>query len=436
VVFDDSAGAYTVEVAEDVVPRQSAGVDGMTMTNNLNAYTFTGAGGIRGAASFAKYGTNSVELDNYSEIAVTVNEGSLTGFGTIGSVVVAPGSTLSWSGGGTVLGKVVSSGSLTNSGSFNGGLTLDAGTALNSGVINGPLLMETNTYLYNTFVGQLTAIGSPTVQTNATLVNDGLISGQDLNVSGTLYDSGVGAIHLSAGTLTINGGGTFIPGGAQIGTTTVKETSLSDPLNAGAVRFATGSTNIFKVDLGNSQPNTKVLANHVVFGPSQSTKAFNGGTLVITNIGAVPFAAGQSFKLFGSVSPPDGDISGLGLNTTNSYPVMVPAAPAFGLAWDLSNLIPGGYIGIKALPTTPTNLTFSSLTTTLTTTNSTNNVIIFDFAWPTNYVGWRLETQTTALTNGLSTNWTTLFDSVYTNQLVLTNSVGGPGAVFYRLSYP
>jgi len=46
----------------------------------------------------------------------------------------------------------------------------------------------------------------------------------------------------------------------------------------------------------------------------------------------------------------------LGLNTTNSYPIIVPSSPGPGLAWDLSGIIHEGRLGVISVATTPIQL--------------------------------------------------------------------------------
>ncbi len=56
-------------------------------------------------------------------------------------------------------------------------------------------------------------------------------------------------------------------------------------------------------------------------------------------------------------------------------------------------------------------------------------------AWPPDHTGWRLQSQTNALTAGLGTNWVTVAGSAATNQVALPPE-GASGSVFFRLVYP
>jgi hypothetical protein len=233
--------------------------------------------------------------------------------------------------------------------------------------------------------------------------------------------------------LTISAGGVFIPGGNGIGTTTVAPDTLSPNAFPGRVLFAAGSTNIFKVDPG-VPANTLLYSGFMGFGPNQSAKAVNGGTIVINNVGTMPFAAGQVFTMFQFYQ--GGNILDCGLNTTNSYPIMQPETPGPGLAWDLSGLIPNGIIGVRSVATVPTNLTFTaSFSTVVGTNNIPTNYIVSHLQWPSSYIGWSLQEQVSPLSLGISTNWTTVFGSFWTNDMLITNLLT-TNCTFYRMVSP
>lgn len=430
VIFNDTASQFTVNVTENVIPGQSPGVDGITMTNNTQAYTITGAGQLVGAAGFAKNGTNSLLVNGYMEATLKVQQGTATvsATGTIGAGIVSSGANLTLQVGATCTASVTSAGVVNNAGTINAGVTVQAtGAVTNTGTTHGTLAMSAGGVLKNS--ATMDTIGSPTIPSGATIVNSSNILGNALNMGGTFIDLGTGYVGM-VGTFTITGTGTFIPGGTGIGTTIVKETSILDPISAGTMRLDNGSVTIFKVDPGATN-NTKLLSNLQLLGPSQSTPQTNGGTILITNISATPFAIGQEFKLFGS-QPSDGTFSPslFSLNTTNAYPVMSPAQPASGMAWDLGRVIFEGIISITngpvILPTSPTNITFSA------------SGGVLNMSWPAGYTGWLLQTQTNALAVGLTpaTNtWFNVAGSDATNSVAITIDPTQP-TVFYRLVYP
>jgi hypothetical protein len=55
--------------------------------------------------------------------------------------------------------------------------------------------------------------------------------------------------------------------------------------------------------------------------------------------------------------------------------------------------------------------------------------------WPSDHLGWELQSQTNSPSSGLGTNWTTVTDSAATNQIWIPVDLNN-GGVFYRLIYP
>ena len=408
---------------------------GIRMTNSTEAYTFSGSGSIQGSATFNKWGSGNVTINGSTTIPVSVNEGRLSGGGTIGSAAVAAGARMNFTG--TISGGISCGGTATTSGNVTGIISLlgPSGIYTNNGTTDGTIVFGTNTLVVNG--GTMNNLGSTTVSTNATLINAGTITATSIAVAtnGTLKDMGAPAVLNIALTVTIGSGGTFIPGGDGIGTTTIH--GIGGDVNFGRAILQTGSTNIFKVNLTNAQTSTKLLTAHMSFGPNQSSKSFNGGMVLVTNIGPVALAAGQSFQMFGNEFN-GGNVLDAGLNTTNSYSVMLPPVPGPGLAWDLNNLIPGGIIAIHDVATNPAPLASTFFYTDIINTNgagSTNPGIVFEFSWPTNYLGWRLQNQENPLTIGISNNWSDLFSRL-TNTYVTTNVLQTNRATFYRLTFP
>ncbi len=433
VIFDDSAAAANITITEDVVPSQTPA--GILMTNNLAAYNFTGSGRILGGATVTKGGTNSFMVDTYTEFGINVNQGGLiiTSSGTIGSASMVAGTK--FVNGGTVLGAVYSAGQADNMGTITGLLTVQSGGLVtNWATVNGALTVQSGALLYN--AGTFNGIGSATVATNATLINAGTLYGSSLTVNGTLTDiiansTGSGPGSINVGTLTVNG--TFNPGGNAVATTKITDyaadgsTQLGNP--NGRVQLSAGSLTVLQVNSAASQPYTKLLSQNQGFGPSQVSKAINGCTLMITNVGPTPFSAGQSFKFFGQYYN-DGNINSAGANTTNAFPLIVPKIPGPGLVWDLSQLIPGGTIGIISADSVQINLTNK-----MTIANGTN--LVAELSWPSDYIGsgW-LQQQITTLTNGLGTNWSNVGASTTVNDITLTNVINGNSAIYYRFVRP
>lgn len=440
VSFDDTVGVSTnITIAENVNPGQTG--TGIYATSSTNQFTFNnfGSGGI-GSCALVQSGSSTLEIDCSSSIAAQINAGSLIGSGSINSASVGAGASFNFNG--SDGGSLTSSGNSTIglSGTVGGPLVINGGVVTNNGVASGALTMSPGVLLYN--AGTLGAIGTAAVVTNSTLINAGSIYGASLtvNVGGTLWDDVQGYAgaaspgSINVGSLIISG--TFYPGGGATGTTKVTDYLInnSEAGNpSGRVQLNTGSTTYFEVNLTNAQINTLLLSQNQGFGPSQPNKAINGGTIKIINVGPTPFAAGQSFQLFGNYYN-GGVLGNAGLNTTNSYPNIIPATPGPGLSWDLSQLIPQGIVSVID----PTTVQFSlSSSTSVSSSN-----VVTEFAWPANVAGGWLQQLNSTLTNGLSaTNWITVPGSASTTDIIVTNTIIGdpnaPGStIFYRFVYP
>lgn len=446
VTFSDLATNYNITIADSVSPGS------FTVTNNANSYTFNNSGsfGVSGAA-LSKWGTNTVQFDStLSTVGVQVNQGSLTGSGSVSSISVASGASMNF--GGTVSGTLSISGNATlaSSGIANGTVSVaTGGTFSNDGTVNGALSMSAGSAVNNNGTGLMTAIGNTTIQTNAVLNNAGTIyngAGQTLTVAlgGMLVDTTSRVADLTAGSINVgslNVFGSYIPGGNTIVTNKVTDitpgaTFLGNP--NGRINLNQGSTTVIRVDKLNSQVNTMILSQNQGFGGSFAFKNFNGGTLVISNVGPA-FAAGDAFKIFGYYYNA-GDILNAGLNTTNTYPVITPATPGPGLVWELDQLIPQGII--RVMSATDPFLTYTMTNNMYTFSDNGTNKIVTELTWPEDKIGGWVQILNTTLTNGLSaTNWSNLNQNQLTNMpasnvYIVTNTITGPGATFYRYVYP
>jgi hypothetical protein len=435
VSFDDTTGVPTnINLAVSSITPGT-----ITMTNNSNNYLISGSGtSIVGSAPMFKTGTGSLDIEaNNTTLSITVAQGLLTGSGTIFSANIGSGARMVFSG--NINGNVTCGGAGVSSGTIKGSLDVQTGGVFtNLNAINNTFTLENGSFMQNS--GSITYqtglnLGSA-VSSNAYLLNIGSISGDLMTNNGTLKDSSSSGITMT--TLTINSGATFIPGGDGIGTSYIRPSGVGT--YPGRLTLNTGSTTIIKVNPGHSPANTAIYAGAQDYGPSQSAQQQNGCTLAITNIDGTPFAAGQSFNIFGYISGPFpfDQVKPTG-SSTNSYPIISPASPGPGLSWDFRQLWPNGYIGVVATPA-------PVLTNTFTTLGNSN--IVAQFTWPTNFTShWVLETQADPLNVGLnSSNWTRIpgtwtntdadlsagFQTrIFTNSLATTNP-----AVFYRLVYP
>jgi len=184
---------------------------------------------------------------------------------------------------------------------------------------------------------------------------------------------------------------------------------------------------VFNVSPGSTPANTVLTCDYLSFGGSATSQTQNGGTLQINNIGATPFSAGQYFQLFNNVYEPGNPPFNTG-SSTNTFPLISPARPGTGLAWDLSQLWASGSIGVVNANSGPTLTNSFAL-------DSTGTNFVAQFSWGSSYLGYRLESQANPLSIGLSNNWSGITGSWTNTSVTLTNTIS-TNCVFYRLVYP
>ena len=184
-------------------------------------------------------------------------------------------------------------------------LTIDGGTistitnAIVDSIASGT--MKVAVTITNTTV-QLFGLNT---YTGPTLVKNG----------GTL--GGMGSIGSSP--TTVESGGRLSPG-ASIGT-----------LGIGTLTLNAGSTSYFEVT-HTPFANDKLIANTLTLG----------GTLIVTNTGAAPLAAGDSFQLFEATT------------FHGNFSSIEPASPGPGLVWNTNSLASAGLLSVAS--TAPPNM--------------------------------------------------------------------------------
>jgi autotransporter-associated beta strand protein len=272
-----------------------------------------------------------------------------------------------------------------SSGTKNVGLTVNSGNLM---------LEQTNTYSGPTIVNGGRLLVNTLVLNNLGHILHGQIVNSPITVNGGVF-GGNGSV---GGSVIVASGGTLSPGSvaggiasSPIGTFTINNT----------LTFQTGSTSLMDVD------NT-VGTNDNVAVLSQVSYA---GTLMINNLSTTPYTNNQVLKLFSA-----GSYIGAFDN------IIIPGA----LTYDASNLTVDGTIKIVSVASdTPAPITFTKTATQL------------QLSWPADHTGWRLQSQTNALSVGLKTTnlWFDVPGSALTNQITVPLVKTNP-TVFYRLIYP
>ena len=259
--------------------------------------------------------------------------------------------------------------------SFSGTLANTAGTLALTKTAPGKFTLSAN----NLFSGA-------TKITDGSLLVNALLPNSVVTVSGTGTLGGNGSV---GSAVTVQSGGSIAPGNS-IGKLTVSNNVTLQP----------GS-------FAQMEINRSPLTNDVL----RVTGTLNyGGTLAVVNLGGA-LAAGDSFTLF-QAGTNSGSFAAYSLPTLN-----------VGLGWSTTNLVNGIVSVVQTVNATPTNLTASVTGNTLT------------LAWPSDHIGWRLQTQTNDLATGLGTNWLDVSGATLTNQLDFQMTPAN-GNVFYRMIFP
>lgn len=448
--------------------RLNNGDQALPIANN-GALTFnttanqTVSGVISGSGSFTKSSTGTLTLTGANTMsgAVTINGGTLIAntanaannraFSYVSSITVNSGATLRAGSNGLFGWDGTQEKPIT----VNTGGTLTANGGLNSDVGVGTVTLAGGTLA--TLAGGATDYGSwrfdnagdkllvtqdsTASALNVKFANGGAIdvaASRTLNFTGTITDATAGG----ASSLVKNGGaGTLILAGANTytGTTSISNGTVlvNVSIGSGAMTIASGATlggngivnGATTINSGATMsPGTgigKLTVNNSVTLEAGSTTLMEisktpltndqlrvigaltyGGTLTVTNL-AGTLAAGDSFQLFNANSTSGGF-------TATNLPALDP-----GLTWNFD--APSGVLSVvSAVATNPTSITYTFGNGSLS------------LSWPTDHIGWRLQTQT----NSLGTNWFDVADATTTNFILLPMSSATPISVFFRLIYP
>lgn len=263
---------------------------------------------------------------------------------------------------------------LNDPNTYSGPTIIRAGTlVLGGATIANPLANTTNIYVSNGATLDATAESPFAVRSGRTLWGGGSV---------------IGSFIISAGAI-------LSPGSNSVGTLTFNNW----------LTLAAGSTNIFEI---NHSPLTNDSVK--IFGALT-----NGGTLVINNIGATAFAAGDSFKLFDAASY-NGAFATVILPLLNS-----------GLGWNTNALNTSGVISVVSTVTNSPIISSAILAGNNFVFSGTGGVANADFY----LLG------ATNLDLPLS-NWTRLLTNQFDSggNFNLTNPINGTPENFFRLLVP
>ena len=307
---------------------------------------------------------------------------------------------LNGSGANTVIGPVMLNGNDT----FNIG-----GTSLAfSNTLSGPgrLVKAGSSILY--LAGADTCSGSTTISNGSVVLSGSIADSPLITVAaGATLDASA----RSDNTLTLLGGQTLAGGGMVKGNVSVHAGATLAPgsaintlvLNSNLTLNA-GSQTIMGADKSSSPSNDLVqVAYSVVYG----------GALLITNLGAVSFAAGDSFKLFSAA------------NYSGAFTNISPVIPGLNLAWNTNNLVTNGVLTVISSPTPPPK--FAAMTR-----SGTN----FIFAGTNGVPGWPYIVLTTTNLALPLAGWTSSVTNYFsgTGGFSFTNTPpAGPAGQFYLL---
>ncbi|HTR40195.1 MAG TPA: hypothetical protein VMH87_01090, partial [Pseudomonadales bacterium] len=120
VSFDDAASIPTTISLSGLVIPGAVGI-----TNSVNNYIFNGSGSTSGSGVLTKTGSASLEIDANTTLSVALNQGLMTGSGTVNSITSAAGTTVLYAG--TVTAGLTCSGTATTSGTVSGFLDIKTG---------------------------------------------------------------------------------------------------------------------------------------------------------------------------------------------------------------------------------------------------------------------------------------------------------------------
>ena len=298
-----------------------------------------------------------------------------------------------------------------------GGLNTSTNFGGNIGNANGIIKTGTGTW---TLAGVNTYSGTTAV-TNGILDFESDVSASTSSSSFDLRSTNavLNVSKLTGGTLTLGAAQTLLGNGTIRGSVNasggvIPGSGLGTLTVTNSITF--GGTAAITLDL--NRTNTPA-SNDMIAAAS----VISGGTLTVANLGPVLYT-GDKFKLF-SV-PVTGPFAAVNLPVSD----LDPATNVVTYVWTNKLEIDGtievlsGYVAPgPSVNTNATNIVFTS---------GGGNVTL---SWPTDHIGWTLQTQTNSRALGLKTNWFNVPGSAATNLMVFPVNPTNP-TVFFRMVYP
>ena len=456
-----NATASLDAITNDITMTASSTISGGNVSPRFNGTLSGSAGTLTISGSAATFTPRLQSPFTFGQPVFLANANSSPRFYNSNGVQVING-VISGSGN---LHRRSSSAGIAGETLFNAANTYSGGTTLSDGTIgfginstgaagaltDGPIgtgtmiVIEANTNLLATCnvyaAGGARSVGNALILTNT----EPLIVGgaNDLTLYGdvTLSPAGITTIQtdnsgktimsgvLSTGSLSKTGAGLLLLNGVNTypGTTTVSNGTLGGTGTiVGPVVVESGGNLAPGASIGILTASSTLTLNGIFTAEVNSSAATNcdrvtglsavtyGGTLAVVNTGPA-LTASDTFQLFSATS-----YGGV-------FASITPATPGASLVWNTNTLPTDGTLRIAAAgggpATNPTNIVSSVGGGNLT------------LSWPTDHIGWTLQTQTNSRSVGLTPATNTWFDvsgSVTTNQVVIPVSPAVP-TVFYRL---
>ena len=351
----------------------------------------------------------------------------------------------------SVISSTVAGGTLLVNGSLPGKLNVNGGqlggsgnvgnsvTVLAAGKLFPGAAMTTNTTVLS-IGGDLTLGGNA-----AFTVNKSLAQSNDLvNVGGIATNS-------AAGTVTVTNRGPALVAGDTF--TLFGQSGLGLGVSNGAV------LNINHVVLGSHGQYVTWTNNLAVDGSVSVLTAVDVGTNVfLTSLALNPadsltpafatnvflYFATNTVGTLPTVTITNADLTASNVLIVNglTYQVLTSGVPSLAI----TNLGVGATNVLKFLITAQDAITTNLYTVNLTQLASTVNTNTFaigssvsgtnlNLTWPSDRLGWKLWTQTNALSSGLGTNWSLWPNSTTVTNVSIPINPANP-SVFFRMTYP